>query len=364
MADPNIIGGLTDNEGSGPDPGPPQALIKVYIDGAYAPSDLNYQYGSVTQNVSRTFTVVITNEGDDGSSFFIPKNGIYVTSDDPVLPWTSPAASSGITLTKGASVSFTVSLNTSAVKDFVIAISFSPSGYDSYVVPIFYTVVAPQVTSPSIVLQYNGNSVSKNATINLGDVILNGQNEYTFTVSNIAASNLIIPVNGISVSNGSLSLNPSSSSSIMIGFNDTSTFKIKLNTSSLGGKTTLLVIASNDTNNNPFIINLSYSVKDSYKLSVKYNSQEIDDNEEINLGSYFKDIQIQKNIILSNEGIYYGIRIISVTVGDNINLENVPSLPFVLQPNSANSMQITSSFNSSSEGTNNSSLKIQWEVIN
>ena len=161
----------------------------------------------------------------------------------------------------------------------------------------------------------------------------------------------------------SFSSNPVESTSVSLALNEISTFKINLGALSLGNKSAIITIISNDTNENPFIFSIEYNVVKAYDFVVKYSTQELSRGETVNLGSFNVKTDIIKTITATNKGLFYNIRVLAVLAEGDVILSNIPSLPLILHPEEANIFQFNAKFNSTSLGKKNASIDIQWEVV-
>lgn len=325
--------------------------------------------GSFVQNTTNSFSVYIYNDGEIATTLVIPKNGITLQSGSSGSITTNPSSSGSVNIVKGfPGVTAVIGINTSAVgsKSVFLSIISNSLINSTFLYTFTFTVTAPVVSYPDLAVVYNSSNISSNDIVSLGSFQKDGVSDITFNIFNYAITSLVIPQNGINIttlgSNESLIINPSSSGLITLAFNEYSTFKVRLDNSSVGNKTAIIIITSNDSNKNPFVFTISYSIAKAYNLSVKESSNELSEEEEVSLGSFDKRSIIKKNITLTNNGIAFGIRLLNIFIEGDAVLNNIPSLPYVLQPNEANAVQFIANFDSAILGKRNASLKIQWEV--
>jgi len=323
--------------------------------------------GTFVQNSTQSVNLVVQNNGDSPSTLYIYQNGITVTGKGNLS--SNPVASAGFTIAKpgGASLNIPITVNTGTLGSNSISVTIvNNASFCSFT--LVFTVSAADSLSPGIKLTYGASSITNGASVNLGNFGQSVNNDVTFSIGNTGSPTLVVANNGISVtSSGSgaqLTTNPVSSSSANVVTNATISFVIRLDSASLGHKTAVVVVSSNDTANSPFVFTLSYNISSAYNLLVKEDAMEVSENDIVNLGSFNKKATILKTISLSNNGITYNIRVLGITASGDLTIENIPALPFVLQTNEANVSQLTAKLSSAVLGNRTGGITVQWEPIN
>ena len=327
--------------------------------------------GSFTRDTSVTFAVYIRNTGRSGtgnSILVIPVNGISLSSGSSGS-FIENLPTGSINLIENVDVlKLDLTINTSDLgnKQIGLIIKSSDPAVVTFNFTFFFSIIAPSVGSPSINVIVNNSQLSSSSILSLGPFPLEGINEESFQIINYAVPTLVIPQNGVSITtfggNESFVTNPSDSSSLSLEFNQSSVFTIRFDTSSVGSKSVVVLISSNDPSRNPFVFTISYTVSKPFNLVVKESLREIDSGETVNIGSFNKKQIINKDITLTNSGISYGVKLLNILAEGDVTLQGVPLLPFVLQPSEANTVKFVAKFGSAVLGKRNGSIKIQWEV--
>lgn len=325
--------------------------------------------GSFVKGTVNTFSLFIGNAGTSNSILSIPQNGMYVGVGSSGLILTNPTSSGPLDILFGsAAVPAIITINSESVGNKFIPIIINSNDLQNprFDYTFFLTITEPIVSSSDIAIVYDNQQVQNNSVVYLGAFPKDGVSDLSFKIFNYAISDLIIPQNGITItkigSNENFIVNPSSSGSVTLSFNNFSEFKIRLDNSSVGNKSAVVLITSNDPDKNPFIFTISYSIAKPFDLIIKESLLEVFDGDSVNLGSFNKKSIINRNISMSNRGISYGIKLLNIFGEGDVVLTNIPSLPYVLQPNEANAVQFIAKFGSLVIGKRNASLKIQWEV--
>jgi len=328
-----------------------------------------HSVGSFVQNTDTSITLYVKNVGDTGSVLTIPQNGISIETGGSAVINSNPSSSGALNIVQGSSgISFTVKFDTTVVgnKSFEVSVLSSDDSTPKHNHTFFFTVTSPSTLVPDIAVVYNGSQVQNDSVVSLGSYPKEGITDISFSIFNYATPNLIISQNGIDLTlitgNELLTTDPTASSSVTLGFNASTSFAIRLDTADLGNKSVIVTITSNDSDENPFIFTITYTVAKAFDLIVQESSEEVAEDETVNLGSFNKRTIINRNISVSNRGISYGIRLLSISSDGEVSLIGVPSLPYVLQPNERNIVEFVARFGSATLGRKNASLRIQWEV--
>lgn len=336
--------------------------------------------GSFVQNTTFSFYLFLFNKGS-GAPVFIPSDGIkiegsgssekifgfkkdgeiYLVDEDKTieLPY-------DILLQEG--IFLYINIDTSSVgnKSVDVTIISNDESNPEFKYSFFFSVTAPSVSYPDIAVLYNAGNVQQQSSINVGKFAQESVGLVSFQIYNYAIPTLTIPQGGISVTSiqgdETVITDPSASSAVNLSFNSNATLTVSLDTVSLGQKSFVVVITSNDPDENPFVFTVLYEIAKPFSLEVQQSSNDVFDGETVNLGSFNHKSVINKTISLENSGISYGIRVTNILVDGSAILVGLPSLPFVLEPNNGNSVQFTTRFDSSVLGKRNASLRIQWEV--
>lgn len=349
------------------DPG----ILIVYVNNNSLKRGSTLSLGSFVANTTNTFTVRFSNEGESGTYLIIDKDssttGIIMTGSG-TLTAPSITEKETVVLEKEESVSFTVRLVTSSIG--YKAVEFTVTSNDEageFKFSVNFSVVAAQVGSPVLGVLYNNQQIEANSSIDIGDIPSNETEEITLVISNFGTPTLVLQSDGIDLTSMNdtitFSSNPVESSSLNLAFNQTTELKINLGATSLGSKSLIVTILSNDTNENPFVFSITYNVATSYDFIVKYSTQELSDGETVNLGSFNIKTNIIKTITAVNGGSFYNIRVLAVLADGEVTLASIPSLPFILQVNEGNVFQFNAIFSSTSLGRKDASIDIQWEAI-
>jgi len=328
-----------------------------------------HSIGTLVQDTQATVKIYIKNTGDTGSVLIIPQNGIYIGTGGSATIQSNPSSSGSLNVVQGSdSMYFTVTIDTSVVgnKSFEVVVLSSDLSTPEYNHTFFFTTTSPSDTKPDIAVVYEGSQVQNDSVITLGSYPKEGVASISFNILNYAIPELIISQEGISItsitSNETIITDPTDSQSVSLAFNESTTFVIGLDTEDTGDKSFIVTITSNDEDDDPFIFTVTYSIAKAFDLFVQESSEEVAEDDTINLGSFSKKTIINRNITISNRGISYGIRLLSIASDGEVSLLGIPSLPYVLQPNEKNAVEFIARFASSTLGRKNASLSIQWEV--
>lgn len=336
--------------------------------------------GSFVQNTGFSFYLFIFNK-DSSAPVFIPSDGIkadgsgssekifgfkkdgsvYSVNEDEIieLPYDILPQEGFFVL---------VNIDTSVVgnKNVSITVLSNDAVNPEFKYSFFFSVTAPSVSYPDIAIVYSAGSIQQQSSVDVGKFAQESVGLVSFQIYNYAIPTLTIPQGGISVTsiqgNETVITDPSESSAVNLSFNSNATLTVSLDTASLGQKSFVVVITSNDPDENPFVFTVLYEIAKPFSLEVQQSSNEVFDGDTVSLGSFNHKSVINKTITLENGGISYGIRVTNILVDGSAILVGLPSLPFVLEPNNGNSVQFTTRFDSSVLGKRNASLRIQWEV--
>lgn len=353
--------------------GPSSEGEKLFDEGSFS-------LGSFVQNTGFSFYLFIFNK-DSSAPVFIPSDGVkiegsgtykkifgfkkdglvYSVNKDEVikLPY-------DILPQEGIFVKIDIDTSVVGNKSLDVVIVSNDAVNPLFKYSFFFSVTAPSVSYPDIAVLYSAGSIQQQSSINVGKFAQESVGFVSFQIYNYAIPTLTIPQGGISVTsiqgNETVVTDPSGSSAVNISFNSNVTLTVSLDTASLGQKSFIVVITSNDSDENPFVFTVVYEIAKPFSLEVQQSSNEVFDGDSVNLGSFNHKSIINKTITLENGGISYGIRVTNILVDGSAILVGLPSLPFVLEPNNGNSVQFTTRFDSSVLGKRNASLRIQWEV--
>lgn len=336
--------------------------------------------GSFVQNTSFSFYFLMLNTSPT-KAVFIPENGIKIEgsgSYDKIFSFKKEGEVYKVNDQETIELPYDIlpqecmfvycDIDTSVVgnKSISITVTSNDEVNPEYKFSFFFSVTSPSVSFPDIAVLYGPNNIQQQSSLNIGKFAQESVGLVDFKIYNYAIPTLTIPQGGISVTSiqgdEAVVVNPSSSSAVNLSFNSNTTLTVSLDTSSLGQKSFVVVITSNDPDENPFIFTVLYEISKPFNLEVQQSSNEVFDGETVNLGSFNNKSVINKTITLQNGGISYGIRVTNILVSGSVVLVSLPSLPFVLEPNNGNVVQFTTRFDSSVLGKRNASLRIQWEV--
>lgn len=354
-------------------------------DGTVLVDEETLSLGSFVKNTSNYIYVFVGNISSNPSDIvFIPSDGISVsTGDDPNVEFKLFAAKkSGEKLVLNLNVFYNLPSNLLSGDGFFIQIPIPSSltgnktlrlgvSSNDSANPIFlyyfsFTITEPSEANPVIDVKYDSMSIQHQSSIDIGRFSKDSVSEISFYIYNNGTPSLIVPESGISVTsiygNQELTEDPSDGSGFSLSFGENEIIKVSLDTTTLGQKSFVVLISSNDPEKNPFIFTVIYEISKAFNLQVKQSSIEVFDEDIVNLGSFSQKSIINKTITLENDGISYGVRVTSILAEGNLSLINIPALPFVLEPNNGNSVQFLAKFDSNTLGTRNASLRIQWEV--
>lgn len=356
--------------------------IKVYKDSLQGIEFVNqqsYQFGNVVQDTTRTIKLLLINDAAD-SVLSILENAIAV-SGDAVLQTIQAANLVDGVLTPSSTISLpvnlqyrngifvTLQLNTAVLgsKSAILQIASNDPSSSSYYYTINFSNVAASTTNPDISLIVSNNLLENDAVYSLGSISQNSSKVFEFQIANFGIPSLNISVGGVQIvklgSDETFNINPTAASSISLGFNQTSTFSVNLDSSTIGENSFVISIISNAVDKSPFSFTVVYEVREGYKLVVRQSNLDVVDGETISLGSVKKSSELNKAISLSNSGITYIIKVTNIYASGSSYLSEVPALPFILEPNSTNRINFNIKMETSTLGTKNSSMYIQWEVV-
>ncbi len=203
----------------------------------------------VNNNTSLAFTITnsggsdltglnITVDGNDSSMFTVTVNPI------------APVGANG-------STTFTVRFQPTSIGPKSAVLHIASNDADENPFNILVTGTGTVTATPEIgVAQPVGNNIADGGSKNFGSVLVNSSTSLIFTITNSGTANLTIvnpTINGADASMFTITASPSEG----IGPNVSTSFTIRFLPTSTGAKSAAVHIANNDSDENPYDINLS-----------------------------------------------------------------------------------------------------------
>jgi hypothetical protein len=336
------------------------------------------QLGEFVANTTQQIYIFIGNDTSD-STLVIPYGGLAITNSGSLsntysailtngvlVPSTPTSLPSSISFQKG--IFALVAIDTSSVgsKSFTITTQSNDANNSTFTHTFYFTVAAASTTSSTVAIIYNNTLIQNNGYVDVGYAAKSSTQNITIYLANYGVPTLTVAVGNITLTtiSGSETFvsNPVATTSVNLSFNQSVAIICGLDTSSIGEKSFVITINSNDAVNNPFVFTVIYTVAESYDLVIKQSTSELSDNDTISLGSITQNSVVSKNISMSNSGILYGIKVTNIISQGSADLLQIPALPIVLEPNESNSFSFVVRVNTASLGQKTSLVQIQWEV--
>jgi autotransporter-associated beta strand protein len=232
---------------------PPEIVVEQ-AGAIIANSDLQ-DFGTVQIGLSNSLTFTIRNTGEaDLNLTGTPRVASSGTHKDEFTVTAQPGAS----IAGAASTTFTVQFAPTAVgsRSAALTIANNDSDEDSFVINLSGTAVLP----PEIAIEEPvGTNIASNDSKDFGRVGLGLEKSLTFTVRNTGLGDLFltslprVAIGGINAAEFTVTAEPSAT----VAAAGTTTFTVKFVPSESGPRSAQISIANNDSNKNPFVINLS-----------------------------------------------------------------------------------------------------------
>ena len=321
-------------------------------------------FGSVTFESSISRNLRLYNYGDQKITFF--QNGLSADS-----PLAIKAPSPDLTSQTVYSTEF-LNLNVTPVgavagASYTRNVSYGCDAANAVGDKFTFTTKYNVLAKPSgrIQVDYEGNILANNSTLALSAFSQNINSKISVRVKNTGTSALSIST--ITYAGNLFVAEDSMSSSTNIAVSGSNFVRFYLANSTEGAKSGTITINTSDVTENPFVINVVFSILPQTKLEFKSganpaNAIEIVQNGDTEvLGVIEKSRPLRKSFVLSNSGIYKSLIINSITTSNtNITLQNLPSLPATLQKNNANSIAFDLYFLTSSSGLKTTDLVVDY----
>lgn len=334
------------------------------IDGYYVDIGDSFSLPSISTNSTRNKTFYIYNAGD--TNMIIQKGGI--TSQDTNLFYFSknPFPSTTITtITPQNQFEVKFIYKNTIPKENIVSISITSNSTlsPSYFYFTFISVV--DSSAPLIELSYQGNKIDNFGIFSLSSFPVSVPTVVSVKISNLGSSSLslysILVSGDGSLASGSISSTGTIASSISGNIN------INLSTSSLGNKTVNIKVTSNDNQNPNYEISLKYAVLAHSKVEFKegFSSGKTEktliDGQTNEIGTVDRNVDLKRYFVLRNSGIYKTMIINSISSStDDIAISELPTLPYTLFPNSANSISFYITLETKKVGFKEGSLLIDY----
>ena len=213
--------------------------------------------GETGYNYQKAYNFTVKNSSN-ASLLFTGNDPVKITGGDGVFSVVQPKNSE--VAANEASV-FTVNFNPKATQEYTAVVTVSSNAKDGdFTFSVKGSGVPPKATAS---LLYNGNSFKNGETIALGDVLIVEGKTFPFVITNTGELPLEIDVAGIQItgaqsSSFSLSVNPAGT----IAPDRESSFTVLFKPSFIGENNASLIIPTNDTSNNPLLVQFKATVKE------------------------------------------------------------------------------------------------------
>lgn len=207
-------------------------------------------FGSVNVGSNTSLTFTIKNTGDaDLTGLAITKSGAHQADFSVTASPTSPVTGPSGTTT------FTVQFSPSASgsRNAAIQIASNDSDENPFDISLSGTGTAPEI----VVEQPAATGISSGGTKSFGSVNVGANSSLVFTIKNTGSADLTgltITKDGTNEADFSVTANPTAP---VAGPSGSTTFTVRFTPSAMGNRSAAIHIANNDSNENPFDINLT-----------------------------------------------------------------------------------------------------------
>ena len=257
--------------------------------------------------------------------------------------------------------------NTNYVNEIkILSNASNEAGYEFFRFYINFGTLAEGIAVSKFT--YNNISISNNDVLSLGVYPQNTESEITIAIKNEGDSDLIITSIQFQ---GSIrrSVNSISDGSV-ISVDATNYIKFFLVESTVGLFTGAVIVNTNDAENAIFKISFAFNIRETAKLVIKSGlavnaaTEDLSDGNLINFGAVERNRNISRTYILTNGGVLNDIRLDAISISNsNAIIQRLPTLPFTLVKNNANSTILQVEFQTEGAGYKVTDLIINYSEI-
>jgi hypothetical protein len=287
--------------------------INIQQGGTDIDNNTSFDIGSTTVNNPKDIIFTIENLGV--GNLILPSNPIISLTGSPFFSLTAIPSN---TINPSSSSFFTFRYLPTEVGTHSTIVTIANNDLDENPYTFTVTALATSIATPKIQITKSSQVLLHNNTIDFGGMSVGGLPiDVTFTITNIGDSDLTI--SGVSLSNNT-DFTIVSSPTTPVTPGSTTNVTVRFNAPNASTFTDTLTIVSNDSNNSPFVINLTGKGLNP-EINCKINTINLNSGDEYDFGSVAtgqsKDIIITIENLSTSDPLYLtGSPIVQKVSGD------------------------------------------------
>lgn len=310
-----------------------------------------YNFGNVNQGqTSANVTFTIKNTGTANLTLTTP---FTISGADAAMFFISNPGSTNIVPNDSTTFTMTFTPASSGEKTATVSISNNVSGKTPYT----FTVKGTGIAIPEIDLFQGVNPISNNDTFDIGSTTTNVSKDTVFTITNTGASILYLTANPVVALTGSPFFSILSNPGTPINTSSSSNFTLRYLPTEAGYHTTILTIANNDLDENPYTITITGQATPvpTPKIEVTKSSQVLLNDSTVDFGGMtVGGTPIDVTFTITNKGdSNLSITGVTISPGD-LTIVTYPSTP--IAPGASTTIVVQ--FSASSPGIKNAAIMI------
>jgi len=328
--------------------------INIKQGGTDIDNNTSFDIGSTTVNNPKDIIFTIENLGV--GTLILPSNPIISLTGSPFFSLTAIPSN---TINPSSSSIFTFRYLPTEVGTHSTIVTIANNDLDENPYTFTVTALATSIATPKIQITKSSQVLLHNNTIDFGGMSVDGLPiDVTFTIKNIGDSNLTLS-NVTLANNTAFTIVSSPTTPVTPG--STTNVTLRFTASNATAFTDTLTIVSNDSNNSPFVINLTGKGLNP-EINCKINTINLNSGDTYDFGSvatgHSKDIIITIENLSASDPLYLtGIPIIQKVSGDaDINVISQPTKTSIA-PSGSTTFVIR--FSPGSTGTKTAQFSIQ-----
>lgn len=239
-----------------------------------------FNFGNVNQGqTSANVTFTIKNTGTANLTLTTP---FTISGTDATMFSISAPGSTVITPNNSTTFTMTFTPTSTGEKTATVAITNDVPGKSPYT----FTVKGTGIAIPEIDLSQAGTPISNNGSFDIGSTTINVSKDTVFTITNNGAGILYLTANPVIALTGSPFFSISNNPATSIIPSNSSDFTLRYLPTEAGTHTTILTIANNDLDENPYTITITgqATTVPTPKIEVTKSSQVLLNNSTVDFG--------------------------------------------------------------------------------
>ncbi|MGB4269117.1 MAG: choice-of-anchor D domain-containing protein [Spirochaetota bacterium] len=316
-----------------------------------------FNFGNVNQGeTSALVTFTIKNTGTANLTLTTP---FTISGADATMFSISPPGSTDIAPNNSTTFEMTFTPTSSGEKTATVEISNNVPGKSTYT----FTVKGTGIAIPEIDVFQGVNPISNNGAFDIGSTTINVSKDTVFTITNNGAGILYLTANPVVALTGSPFFSIFSNPGTPINPSSSSNFTLRYLPTEAGTHTTILTIANNDLDENPYTITITgqATTVPTPKIEVSKSSQVLLNNSTVDVGGMtVGGNPIDVTFTITNKGdSNLSITGVTISPGD-FTIITPPSTP--VAPGASTTVVIR--FSASSAGDKTADLTIESDDPN